>query len=139
MNKQPEDLNRDKKAFEAARKLWNEQRQRAERLDAMLTESLQALKAAEQLISDLGRPNGAYDRITELEKELRAKDERINGLDHDCWIYENTVRNLLERAEAAEAACEEAVTILNSGERQASSRSIQILKARFKAKENEQC
>lgn len=35
--------------------------------------------------------------------DVQALIDRITGLENDCWIYENTVRNLLERAQAAES------------------------------------
>ncbi|RZA67519.1 hypothetical protein EVY18_28340, partial [Citrobacter freundii] len=46
----------------------------------------------------------------------------------DCGSYENTVRTLVERADTAEAACVEAVRILDGGERQALSKAIAILR-----------
>lgn len=55
--------------------------------------------------------------------------ERIKSLESDCWTYENTVKNLLERAGTAEAACAEAVRILKSGERMALTRAVNILLA----------
>ncbi|EQC4461962.1 hypothetical protein ACY46W_005561, partial [Escherichia coli] len=48
-------------------------------------------------------------------------------LDKDCRVYENNVKNLLERAGSAESSCAEAARILQSGERMALTRAITIL------------
>lgn len=64
-----------------------------------------------------------------LLDELEAKDKRIAELESDCWTYENTVKNLLERAGSAESACLEAASIIESGERMALTRSVEILRA----------
>lgn len=53
--------------------------------------------------------------------------EEVTGLRRDIWTYENTVKKV-ERAESAEAACAEAVRILDGGERQALSKAIAILR-----------
>ncbi|WP_258527189.1 hypothetical protein [Citrobacter koseri] len=55
--------------------------------------------------------------------------ERVQSLESDCWIYENTIKKLLERAEAAEAACAKAFEILDSGERMALVRAKNVLHA----------
>jgi hypothetical protein len=60
-------------------------------------------------------------------KNISELIEKIRGLENDCWIYENTVKKLLERAEAAESACAEAARIINSGERLALTRAVNIL------------
>lgn len=38
----------------------------------------------------------------ELVEALERAQQRIAELDNDCWTYENTVKNLLERAGSAE-------------------------------------
>ncbi|EMR0588751.1 hypothetical protein RNF46_003209 [Citrobacter freundii] len=58
-----------------------------------------------------------------------AAEKRIASLENDCWIYEGTVKKLLDRAEAAESACNETARILESGERMALTRSVEILRA----------
>lgn len=83
---------------------------RAERIDAMLTESVQALKAAEQRIAELEAKNSqlkkelhnegaanahAYERIRELEKRLEESRE-TTLLVRDAWQKDK------ERADAAE-------------------------------------
>lgn len=62
-----------------------------------------------------------------LVEALEAAEKRNAELESDCWTYESTVKNLLERAEAAEAACAEAARILNSGERMALTRAVHVL------------
>ncbi|MHA7937273.1 ead/Ea22-like family protein [Enterobacter roggenkampii] len=69
------------------------------------------------------------DAVLALLDELEAKDKRIAELETDCWTYENTVKNLLERAGSAESACFEAARILKSGERMALTRAVNILLA----------
>lgn len=69
------------------------------------------------------------DKFRESEAKLEAAEKRIAELTDDCWIYEGTVKKLLERAEAAESACSEAARILESGERMALTRSVEILRA----------
>lgn len=72
------------------------------------------------------RAAGYVDALVEsLEKAL----QRIAELDNDCWTYETTVKNLLERAGSAESSCAEAARILQSGERMALTRAITILLA----------
>ncbi|HFN5541445.1 TPA: hypothetical protein ACHFNQ_005804, partial [Klebsiella pneumoniae] len=61
--------------------------------------------------------------VESLEKAL----QRIAELDKDCRVYENNVKNLLERAGSAESSCAEAARILQSGERMALTRAITIL------------
>ncbi|WOJ00001.1 ead/Ea22-like family protein [Citrobacter koseri] len=46
--------------------------------------------------------NSLFDR-------LRAAEKRIAELENDCWIYEGTVKKLLERAESAEATKQKVV------------------------------
>lgn len=70
----------------------------------------------------------ALDAVTLLD-ELEAAENRIAELETDCWTYENTVKNLLERAGSAESACLEAARILKSGERMALNRAVNILLA----------
>nr|MDQ6121271.1 hypothetical protein [Klebsiella pneumoniae subsp. pneumoniae] len=70
------------------------------------------------------RAAGYVDALVEsLEKAL----QRIAELDKDCRVYENNVKNLLERAGSAESSCAEAARILQSGERMALTRAITIL------------
>lgn len=64
-----------------------------------------------------------------LLDELETAEKRIAELENDCWIYEGTLKKLLDRAEAAESACNEAALILESGERMALTRSVEILRA----------
>ncbi|BBR85855.1 Uncharacterised protein [Klebsiella pneumoniae] len=72
------------------------------------------------------RAAGYVDALVEsLEKAL----QRIAELDKDCRVYENNVKNLLERAGSAESSCAEAARILQSGERMALTRAITILLA----------
>lgn len=72
------------------------------------------------------RAAGYVDALVEsLNKAL----QRIAELDNDCWTYETTVKNLLERAGSAESSCAEAARILQSGERMALTRAITILLA----------
>lgn len=40
--------------------------------------------------------------VQELAQRLLAAEVRITELDRDCWVYEGTVKKLLERAESAE-------------------------------------
>ena len=68
-------------------------------------------------------------RVLALLDELEAAEKRIAELETDCWTYENTVKNLLERAGSAESACLEAARILKSGERMALNRAVNILLA----------
>ncbi|ECI4181644.1 hypothetical protein GMM32_04020 [Salmonella enterica subsp. diarizonae] len=67
------------------------------------------------------------DEVDELKEKLEAANRRSAERDLDCWIYENTVKTLLERAESAESACTEAARILKSGERMALTRAVNIL------------
>lgn len=67
------------------------------------------------------------DRLS--NEHLEVLTQRIASLERDCWTYEATVRKLLERAEAAEAACATAAQILKSGERMALQRAVNILNA----------
>ncbi|MBJ9162343.1 hypothetical protein I5485_07810 [Citrobacter farmeri] len=62
--------------------------------------------------------------------------ERVQSLESDCWIYENTIKKLLERAEAAEAACAKAFEILDSGERMALVRAKNVLHAHARGEES---
>lgn len=64
-----------------------------------------------------------------LVEALEKAQQRIGELDNDCWTYENTVKNLLKRAGSAESSCSEAARILQSGERMALTRAINILLA----------
>lgn len=66
---------------------------------------------------------------SELVEALEKAQQRIAELDNDCWTYENTVKNLLERAGSAEVACEMAAQILDRGERLALSRSLELLRS----------
>lgn len=65
----------------------------------------------------------------ELVEALEKALQRIAELDKDCRVYENNVKNLLERAGSAESSCAEAARILQSGERMALTRAITILLA----------
>ncbi|HHA1920548.1 TPA: ead/Ea22-like family protein [Enterobacter ludwigii] len=82
---------------------------------------------ARSRVTDYG-PGGDPDVLALLD-ELEIAEKRIAELTDDCWIYEGTVKKLLERAEAAESACSEAARILESGERMALTRSVEILRA----------
>ncbi|KYF18356.1 hypothetical protein AIZ13_22090 [Salmonella enterica subsp. enterica serovar Typhimurium] len=68
-------------------------------------------------------------QLIDADNELDTLRQRIAELENDCWIYEGTVKKLLDRAEAAESACNEAARILESGERMALTRSVEILRA----------
>lgn len=70
----------------------------------------------------------AQNTATQQGNIATALLEEVTGLRRDIWTYENTVKKLLERAESAEAACAEAVRILDGGERQALSKAIAILR-----------
>ncbi|MFN4482980.1 hypothetical protein [Klebsiella pneumoniae] len=65
--------------------------------------------------------------LKELVESLEKALQRIAELDKDCRVYENNVKNLLERAGSAESSCAEAARILQSGERMALTRAITIL------------
>ncbi|HHF8305955.1 TPA: hypothetical protein ACPT7H_005322 [Klebsiella pneumoniae] len=67
--------------------------------------------------------------VDALVESLKKALQRIAELDNDCWTYETTVKNLLERAGSAESSCAEAARILQSGERMALTRAITILLA----------
>lgn len=71
----------------------------------------------------------AAEHVAALVEALEKAQQRIGELDNDCWTYENTVKNLLERAGSAESSCSEAARILQSGERMALTRAINILLA----------
>lgn len=81
----------------------------------------------ELAITDYARQ--AAGTVDELVKALEAAENRIAELETDCWTYENTVKNLLERVGSAESACFEAARILKSGERMALTRAVNILLA----------
>ncbi|EBQ4126148.1 TPA: ead/Ea22-like family protein [Salmonella enterica] len=96
----------------------------AERMLALLDE-LEHYKSREERVTKLVLDNStSWDA---LYKKLEAANRRSAELDRDCWTYENTVKTLLERAESAESACTEAARILNSGERMALTRAVNIL------------
>lgn len=67
--------------------------------------------------------------VDALVESLKKALQRIAELENDCWTYETTVKNLLERAGSAESSCAEAARILQSGERMALTRAITILLA----------
>lgn len=67
--------------------------------------------------------------VDALVESLKKALQRIAELDNDCWTYETTVKNLLERAGSAESSCAEAARILQSSERMALTRAITILLA----------
>ncbi|HCU1013666.1 TPA: ead/Ea22-like family protein [Klebsiella pneumoniae] len=73
----------------------------------------------------IANPANILALVESLEKAL----QRIAELDKDCRVYENNVKNLLERAGSAESSCAEAARILQSGERMALTRAITILLA----------
>lgn len=70
----------------------------------------------------------ALMRVAHLASSTPAA-ERIAKLESDCWTYEYTIRGLLERAGNTENRCSEAARILESGERLALSRAIELLKS----------
>lgn len=47
-----------------------------------------------------------------VDGDVQVLKARIAGLESDCWIYENTIRNLLERAQSAEAELEKLKAIV---------------------------
>ncbi|EFB6997662.1 ead/Ea22-like family protein [Salmonella enterica] len=90
-----------------------------------LLDELEHYKSREERVTKLVLDNStSWDA---LYKKLEAANRRSAELDRDCWIYENTVKTLLERAESAESACTEAARILKSGERMALTRAVNIL------------
>ncbi|EHM4588515.1 3'-5' exonuclease [Salmonella enterica] len=96
-----------------------ERNHRVRALDAMET-------PATDTFLDEVRASGV-DEVDELKEKLEAANRRSAERDLDCWIYEKTVKTLLERAESAESACTEAARILKSGERMALTRAVNIL------------
>ncbi|HHZ9098765.1 TPA: ead/Ea22-like family protein [Klebsiella pneumoniae] len=98
----------------------------AERVLALLDE-LEAVDALNKHLElAIRKAEGCSEKLRE---KAEAAEKRIAELTDDCWIYEGTVKKLLERAEAAESACSEDARILESGERMALTRSVEILRA----------
>lgn len=101
--------------------------------DRQIAELKLAIRLANDRYENRTPTQWAYDQAClAIEKHRTRADgaeKRIAELTDDCWIYEGTVKKLLERAEAAESACSEAARILESGERMALTRSVEILRA----------
>lgn len=68
------------------------------------------------------------ERANQSEARLEAAEKCIAELQRDSRESENTITNLINRTASAEWACVEATRILDSGERQAVSKAIALLR-----------
>lgn len=66
-------------------------------------------EAKEQIAKDIEIKARLCRESNSLFDRLRAAEKRIAELENDCWIYEGTVKKLLERAESAEATKQKVV------------------------------
>lgn len=92
-----------------------------------LTRLITSLKRRSAHAKEFGH-DVLFVKLEDIDALVEAQ-QRNAELDNDCWIYENTAENLLENARFIESACEMVANLLDWGECQALSRSLELLQS----------